>query len=137
MNSNKWIGEMLHRQGIENWLSSEAVEKVYGRLIEIAKKGRGATISYGEVMAIADLDRENTFEREQVLGRMLGGISQHEMESGRPLLSSIVVYSTKPRMPGPGFFELFNNGREDVAWLNTVLEETWKYWSGNKHDKTA
>jgi hypothetical protein len=40
------------------------------------------------------------------MGALLGEISEHEHEEGRPLLSVLVVHKEGDMMPGDGFFQL-------------------------------
>ena len=114
---------------IDDRLSTNDVKKVYDKLIGVARKGKNSIIHYDEIMLIAGLDRENAHDRETVLGRMLGGISQHEMDCDRPPLSAIVVLKLKPQVPGKGFFGFNDTKLSDYEYWIKKINEVWKHWS--------
>jgi len=146
MEDYKWIKEMLIGQEIDDRLSVETVQEVYQKLIEVAKKKGPYTkgyITYEEVMLLAELNRENTYEREVVLCAMLGDISIHEHESNRPMLSAVVVHKPNPQMgilamPGDGFFNLaydlglYDGSRDTkdrMRFFSKEIKKVWEYWN--------
>ncbi|MEM5861272.1 MAG: hypothetical protein QXJ20_02665 [Candidatus Aenigmatarchaeota archaeon] len=146
MTNYEWIREMLREQGIEEYLSVETVKKVYLKLIEVAKKKQPydkGYITYEEIMSLARINRENTYEREVVLGIMLGGISAHEHDCGRPMLSAVVVHKPNKEMgilaiPGDGFFKLAydlglydgsRNQKDKMKFWSKEIKRVWDYWS--------
>jgi hypothetical protein len=132
MEDYKWIKTMLIEQKIDDRLSIETVKRVYQKLIEVAKKQKGyetGIIFYEKIMAIAGLEREDPHDRETVLGRMLGGISEHEEECGRPLLSAVVVLKDTPRMPSKGFYYFNDTDMSDEEFWFKEIKKVWDYWS--------
>ena len=81
------------------------------RLIEAAKAGR--TITYAELMREFHIPRGHPTPGIGI-GHVVGKISEHERDNGRPLLSAIVVraHSQTRRCPqghpGGGFFGIQN-----------------------------
>jgi len=130
--SDTWIRDSLIESSIDNRLSSSQVKKVYEKLKEVARKGkennRAGIIFYGEIMNMIGLDPDDPYDREQVLGRMLGGVSQHEKDEGRPLLSAIVVRKDG-KMPGPGFYGFNNTAMTDLQFWIKEIRKVWNYWS--------
>lgn len=136
MMDNKWINEMLEQQEIDERLSIDTVKKVYEKLIEVARK-RGH-IFYEDIMQIAGLNRENKYDREIVLGRMLGGISEHEKSCSRPLLSAIVVLKknifdikTGEEFIGKGFFYFNDTSMNNREFWYKEIKKVHDYWSKN------
>ncbi len=125
---------MLRRNRIDDRLSVNGVKKVYEELIKIARRGKQKSkkgiVHYDRIMKIADLNIEDPHDRHTVLSRMLGGISEHERECGRPLLSAVVVLKGDIRMPAGGFYRLFNDtGMSDTEFWIEKINEVWNYWS--------
>jgi hypothetical protein len=146
MEDYEWIKEKLIEQEINNRLSAKIVKTVYEKLIEVAKKQKGyerGIIFYEEIMGIAGLEREDPYDREIVLCRMLACISIHEDECKKPMLSAVVVHKPNPQMgilpiPGDGFFELayelgkYNgskNEKDKMRLFSEEIKKVWDYWS--------
>jgi len=132
MENYEWIKGMLIEREIDDRLSVETVKKVYQKLIKVAKKQKEyekGIIFYEEIMAIADLEREDPHDRETVLSRMLGGISEHEKECSRPLLSAVVVLKGEVRIPGSGFFGFNDTNMSDEEFWYKEIRKVWDYWS--------
>jgi hypothetical protein len=132
MENDTWIRNKLIEKSIDDRLSASVIKKVYKKLISVAKRGkqnnRQGIVFYGKIMDMIGLDREDPHDREYVLGNMLGAISEHEKEKGRPLLSAIVVRKDG-KMPGLGFYG-FNdtNLSDNNFWVNEI-KKVWDYWS--------
>jgi len=77
-------------------------EELYERLREVARQGE--LIYYGVIAPLVGLDMREEWDRAEI-GRILGAISTHEHEEGRPLLSAVVVHQVDGK-PGKGFFAL-------------------------------
>ena len=104
---------------------------IYEQLQQVARE-RGI-IHYGPVAQMADLDMSQQADRTEI-GRILGEISEHEHEAGRPLISAVVILKDANK-PGPGFFTLARNlgliqpDEDDDAFWNAELQRVWDEWS--------
>ena len=104
-------------------MNDEIHQGVYEAVRQAAREGR---ITYHGVIApVAGLDMGREWNRAEI-GRILGAISTHEREAGRPLLSAIVVHQVDGR-PGQGFFALARQlgllqpgQSEDTFWQGEV-----------------
>ena len=127
-----WIKEMLKEQKIYDRLSVNDIKKVYKKLIEVARKGKQKNgmgiIFYGEIMDIVGLDGENAYDREVVLGRMLGGISEHEDKGDKPLLSAVVVLKDG-KIPAKGFYGFNDTLMSNEEFWFKEIRKVWDYWS--------
>ena len=138
----EWIEEMLREEEIEEYLTVEDVKRVYQRLVEVARAMK--ITFYSKVMEVANLSMDNAYEREQVLGKMLGGMSKYTYEKYGIFISSLVV--RKPNLetntisiPSDGFFRLLEGYGYNFAtqidkmsiWLNE-LRKVWKFFSKDK-----
>lgn len=93
---------------------------------------RRKTIAYSELSA-----RIRTIaipEHSHAFAHFLGEISTEEDESGRGLLTVLVVRKSGDMKPGPGFFELARaRGRkfrtEEQGWVQE-LNRVYAAWSG-------
>ena len=99
---------------------------------------RRGTVSYTELVARIDsLDLEPQDSR---LPGLLGQISSEEDESGRGLLSVLVVHRGGDQRPGAGFFEMARaRGRDvtdrDRCWLEE-LEVVHRCWAAPRRRET-
>ncbi len=108
-------------------------EAVYERLKEAARKNE--LVFYGEIAHIASINL-NLDAGRGALGRLLGEISHHEHESGRPLLS-VVAVNKDTQFPSQGFFDLAREvgkyvGHSPTGTLTfyaTELQAAFDYWS--------
>ena len=116
-------------------------QEIRNKMIEIAKQR--LTIYYSELFKPYNLNFNNKDHYEAVY-EILDDISEKEHESGRPLLSSVVV-NVKERMPGDGFFDLEKIKQSGIS-KNSPLEdkkecfsrhkkETHDYWSQQLQNK--
>ena len=116
----------------EKYLGTETFDRVYRRLIQIARKKE--TITYGEIAEMMPNipKRGNYMSRE--VGQISGEISQYEYLHGRPLLSAVVIRGDK-KTPGEGFFNMareLSKLQEDMdkrSFWERELEEVYKTWS--------
>jgi hypothetical protein len=108
---------------------------IYERLIEVARNGD--LVTYGEIAPLANLNMENPDDRNKI-AHILGEISTHENEEGRPLLSSIVVLAGFG-YPGEGFFNLarelgHHHGRkefEDLEYFVQEVKKVHEFWKNH------
>lgn len=91
--------------------------EIYNRLREAATLG--ALVSYSDIAPLAGLDMNRADHRE-LLGELLGEISEAEHRTGRPLLSVLVVHAGDDGRPGHGFFAL----SRDLGLLRPGEDET-------------
>ncbi len=91
-----------------------------------------STIAYSELAPLADLDMGREADRAEI-GRILGDISVHEHEQGRPMLSAVVTH--KDGGPGKGFYTLARQlglmqpGMSDIAFWSQELRRVYDFWS--------
>ena len=112
-------------------MNREIHEGIYEAVRQAARESR---LTYYAVIApLAGLDMGREWDRADI-GRILGAISTHEHEAGRPLLSAIVVHQVDGR-PGQGFFALARQlgllrpeQDEDAFWEAEVrrVHECWR-----------
>jgi hypothetical protein len=111
-------------------MNDEIHQGVYEAVRQAAREGR--TTYYGVIAPLAGLDMGREWDRAEI-GRILGAISTHEHEAGRPLLSAIVVHQVDGR-PGQGFFALarqlglFEPGRGEDAFWQAEVRHVHEYW---------
>lgn len=116
--------------GFDRGVWDESRAEVTRILRRVAK--RRSTMPYSDVTK--KLEVIGFAPDDHAFHAMLGDVSRHEHEHGRPLLSTVVVHKSGDMQPGPGFFELAKSlGHEfdDVEkfWIQE-LKRVWKYWSG-------
>jgi len=103
---------------------------IYAELKRIAKT-RGLAY-YSDIAPLADLDMSLDRDRAEI-GKLLGEISEHEHEQGKPLLSAVIVHKEGGR-PGKGFFtlarelELIKPGEDEEAFWSREVERVRKQW---------
>ncbi len=103
---------------------------IHKKLTEVARSQ--ATISYSELAPLADLDMSRDSDRAEI-GRILGEISMHEHEEGRPMLSAVVTH--KDGDPGKGFYTLARElgvmarRMSTLAFWSQELRRVHDYWS--------
>lgn len=123
-------------------------EKVYRKLIEVAKKkyktpdGKIGIIYY-EDLSIGcglGLNLENIDDRNK-LSHILGEISKYELEQepSKPPISVLVVLKNQsPIMPSYGFFNLMdklgvrNSKETDEKLRNRLMNWSYEYWKENE-----
>lgn len=104
-------------------------------MVRVAKSASGV-IAYSKLGALHGLSGDDEFNYNK-LANELGTISEHEYESGRPLIS-VVVVRKDDKMPGLGFFKLANalgvmkhsvkSWENRVAFFAAEHKRTVKYW---------
>lgn len=104
-------------------------QAIYDELRKVAREQR--TTTYGDIAPLAQLDMENPYHRTEI-ARLLGEISTHEHELGRPLLSAVVI-GKDTNIPGQGFFTLARelgrySGDDDVAFFARELSRVFGAW---------
>lgn len=104
----------------------------------IVKAARGKKIvTYSHLAEEDGLDLSNDSDRNR-LSQDLREIAIHEQESGRPMLTSLVIHKSGDNDPGEGFFSiatdlgLFGGSRRTeeraLFWINQV-SATHNYWA--------
>ena len=97
------LGNDARRYGYDLARWRQAKEEVRAILVERAKRESNPTIFYSDLGAQT---RAITFQPDShAFHALLGEISSEEFDSGRGMLSVLVV-SKDNLKPGPGFFEL-------------------------------
>ncbi len=113
--------------------------RVYTRLIEKAMIREKMT--YSEVGFLIGIRKIEGNHHIKIIGELLGEISKHEHEHGRPMLSAVVVHKDD-ELPGDGFFELARslkkldintkgNKEKELEFYEKELKEVYEYW-GNQ-----
>ncbi|MBQ8969239.1 MAG: hypothetical protein IJ064_05865 [Bacteroidaceae bacterium] len=107
-------------------------KRVRNILIDVAAKEETITASDLVVKANVPLNMTSPNDRK-LLGRILGRIVEYEHESGRPMLSSVIVSKSKVR--GDGFFKIAEQlGYGDWQTLKNdgfatkQMNEAYKFW---------
>jgi hypothetical protein len=90
-----------------------------------AARHRGTT-TYQELATIMELPLKGSY-MGSAIGRLLGAISEDELERGRPMLSAVAV-SVNGR-PGKGFFGL---AREKGLLRSRLKEDERAFWEQQK-----
>ena len=107
-------------------------EQIYEKLKEVARAN--TVIYYSDIAPLAGLDMSLPNDRYEI-GTILDDINRHERESGRPMLSSIVVQK-ETLMPGQGFFTLaralglFIGNDRDKFYIQE-LRKVHDYWASH------
>ena len=112
---------------------------IYDRLIELARAIPGQLTTYSDIAPLAGLSMSNDADRDKI-SALLDEIFLHEVNQGRPLLTSIVVHRGNNNIPGEGFFSTatsvgrFNGSRDPMArfefWFRQV-QEVHNYWAAH------
>ncbi|MEX0999742.1 MAG: hypothetical protein WD000_07260 [Thermodesulfobacteriota bacterium] len=111
---------------VEQW--DEVKEEIKNILIDRAKVEN--TISYSELAnQIMSIEIE---PHERALHEMLGEISINEDDSGRGLLSALVIHKDGDMIPGQGFFDLAASRDRDTSdkdrFWSKELKSVFSYW---------
>ena len=97
---------------------------VFAELVRAAQY-QGVT-TYQDIAALLGMPAQGR-HLPDTIGTILGVLSRHEVEQGRPMLSSVVVNADG--MPGDGFFRLAAElGRSGDDRRALELAETYKTW---------
>ncbi len=102
---------------------------LYDQLVCAAKVSH--TLYYSEVALTAGLNINDPSDRNQ-LARLLGDISVHENQHGRPLLSALVI-SKEENYPGRGFFDLavelgVQDTPDDMKFFTEECQKVFDQW---------
>jgi hypothetical protein len=106
--------------------------RIYYRLLRAAMNAK--TLTYGGLALELGLPSQGN-RLGQVLAPILDDISSYEHSHGRPLLSALVIRSTRPGLPGPGFYKLatrlglFAEGGDQRAFWEDQMERIREAWS--------
>ena len=114
-------------------------EAIYERLKQAARDQ--TTVFYGEIAQIAGLNLAFDSDHGK-LGQLLGAISLHEHESGRPMLSALVV-NKDTGYPSASFFEFARklgkyNGHSEMEMLTYYareLQAVFDCWAGTREQR--
>ena len=122
------ISRMLYGFADAEWASGRA--EMTEILRERARSSRGM-ITYGDLSQ--QLRSVAIDPHEPAMGHMLGEISVRESQSGRGMLSVIVVHKDGDMEPGNGFYECAESLGFDVSdrmafWVSE-LHKVHAYWS--------
>lgn len=108
---------------------------LYAELQRLARLQQVA--AYSDISPLVGLSMDNDQDRDEI-ARLLGEIAVYEHQSGRPMLTSLIVHKGDDNNPGKGFFSiaqelgLFNGSRGQILrltfWINQVTE-VHNYWS--------
>ena len=105
-------------------------------LIACARRRTNQLVTYQEVNQDCELGLDfNISHDRDVIGEVLGEISQEEHENGRPLLSAIVVKKGADNNVGKGFYDLaeglgYGDGRklQRESFLETEQQNVIEFW---------
>ena len=98
--------------------------------LQVVAKSKECTY-YSSIAPLANLNMSFPKDRDE-LADILGDISSHEHEQGRPLLSAVVVLKATNK-PGVGFFGLadslglFDGQDRDNFWRDE-RDRVWEHW---------
>jgi len=123
----------LRKEEIKQSVWEQLKGEVRGALINKAKT-RGI-ITYGELtnqITTMSFDFEDPSHRD-LIGQVLGEITEEEAAAGRGLLSSIVVHKHNDMEPGAGFFGLaehlgYDTKDKTTCWAKAI-KEVHKIWA--------
>ncbi len=115
----------------KTYRGSKEYQLVLAELIT-ASKYRG-TVTYQEVAKLLGWPLTGQYMGTEI-GRLLGEISEDEVEHGKPMLSAIVT--TREGIPGPGFFELArrlgrlssNQKDDELAFWKKECQNVYHEW---------
>ena len=116
-------------------------QRIYDRLIELARALPGRLTTYSDIAPLAGLSMNNDTDRERI-STLLGEILRHEVNQGRPLLTAIVVHRGNDNNSGEGFFSIatdigrFNGSRDPLARLEFLVrqvQEVHNYWGSSSN----
>lgn len=93
------------------------LKKIANILIEVAKKGPGNYITYGELSR-----KINNCISPRNLNHPLGTLSDIAMDNGFPRISAIVI-NQNTGMPGEGYFRYYAGGINDDQWEKFWLKD--------------
>lgn len=112
------------------------------KLIELARLKTPWSYSQLNEHLQLGLNFKNILDRD-LIGEWLGEISTHEFEKGRPLLSALIIYQSKDREQGDGFYKLCEEiygkpWQELKANKNFEIEkmkDCYAFWKDNDNYK--
>jgi len=107
-------------------------KKIYGKLIEVARKG---TVIYeSDIAKVSGMNMSLPHEKRE-LDRQLDEINKSEHEQGHPVLSAVVIQKDS-HMPTRHFFEfcreigVLKGGDEDEFYIKE-LRNVHIYWASH------
>jgi len=118
------------------WRGKEPVKEdmlhraIYEQLKRVAKRQQMTT--YSDIAPLAGLDMDSPADREE-MRKILGKISTYEHQSGRPMLTAVVVRKDN-NIPGEGFFELarhlglLSGGDDELAFFCHEVSRVHAAW---------
>ena len=105
---------------------------IYEALKESARDGK--PYYYGELAELVGLRIGDENDRAKLF-EILGTISEHEHNEGRPLLSAIVISKTD-KMPGYGFFKMARKlglqRATNTEFFYAEVKKVFDYWKNRE-----
>jgi hypothetical protein len=104
-----------------------SIQQIRGRMVDAAMSG--TLVSYGELMDLGGLNRDNAADRAK-LGSILADINDGEIAAGRPPLSSVAV-NKESSYPSRGYFDYVNAnnlrqpGENDITVYARLLKDCY------------
>ncbi|KAF2519095.1 hypothetical protein E0W68_04810 [Flavobacterium salilacus subsp. salilacus] len=100
-------------------------KEIRTELIELARLKTPWSYSQLNEQLQLNLNFKNPLDRE-LIGELLGEISYHEFERGRPLLSSLIIHKGPDREQGDGFYKLCAQLYGDKTWQEYKADESFE-----------
>lgn len=95
------------------------------KLIELARQKTPWSYSQLNEQLLLNLNFKNSYDRE-LIGDLLGEISIHEFDNGRPLLSSLIIHKGPDREQGDGFYKLCEQLYGKKTWQQYKADESFE-----------
>lgn len=130
MRNDGWILNALDNLAHNNMRALKAgdMAEIYRTLIRVARKELDYVPDKPGLIFYSDLIPIESRNDEELIGEVLGEISDHERREGRPLLSAIVVHKNLPQVPGKGFYTFNDTGENDLIFWGKALGKVHDFW---------
>lgn len=117
-------------------------KEIRHKLIELARSKTPWSYSQLNEQLLLNLNFKNPHDRE-VIGELLGDISMHEYDRGRPLLSSLIIHKSNDYEQGNGFYKLcseiygkhWEELKADKDFELERMKECYSFWKDNDNYK--
>lgn len=111
------------------------VKDIRQQLIELARQQTTWTYSTLNEQLMLGLNFSNPYDRD-LIGELLGEVSEHEFSKGRPLLSCLITHKNGLREQGDGFYKLceklfgkdWQRLKADKKWEKGLMAECFEFW---------